>query len=256
MSKIKSGFATVLAAGQLLGFDWIANGRRTFWDSARWQLRTLHFRAHSQIPAATLSEICRRIGPTVDGVLMPSPTVNTEGVGSPDYYFALAAITRVLNPRIAVEFGTYLGVGTLTMALNAPNAAIYTFDLPDSVTWLHSLDATDLRLVQESRNRIGEAFIGKPQASRINQVRVDSEKLHLPDLVPKADMVVIDGGHSLSVVTADTDNAFTVLGERGVIVWDDYWWLYPDVVRYLEQKARDLPLKRIEGTNLVVYFQE
>src|SRR3954453_6314601 len=118
MSKIKSGLSTVLAAGQLLGFDWIANNRRTFWNGARWQLRTFHFRAHCRIPAVTLSEICRRIGHDDDGVLMPSPTVNTEGVGSPDYYFALAAITRVLNPQTAVEFGTYLGVGTLTMALN------------------------------------------------------------------------------------------------------------------------------------------
>src|SRR5262249_14835782 len=129
MTRIKSGIRTVLESGQLLGLDWIDTGRRPFWNSARWQLRTLHFRAHCQLPTVHLSELCNRIRQTSEPVLLPSPTLETEGVGSPEYYFALAAITRAFQPRIAVEFGTYLGVGSLTIALNSADAVIYTFDL-------------------------------------------------------------------------------------------------------------------------------
>jgi predicted O-methyltransferase YrrM len=254
LSKIKAGICTVLESGQLLGLDWLNAARRPFWHTARWQLRTLHFRAHCKIPATTLSAICARIGGTSQEVLLASPSFKTEKVGSPEYYFAVAALTRAVQPRNVVEFGTYLGVGTFTLALNAPNATIYTLDLPDTVQSHGSLDSTDIQLVQQSRYRVGEIFAFVPEAERIKQIRCDSQHLRLRNIITSdVDLVLVDGGHSLPVVSADTENALSVLSDRGVIIWDDYWWLYPEVVGYLDRKANELPLQRIEGTNLVVY---
>jgi predicted O-methyltransferase YrrM len=256
IDKFKSAVSTALECTQILAVDWMNGRRRPYWNAARWQLRTLRFRAHCGLPAISLAQVCDEISSTDAGpVTLPSSTIPTEGVGSPEYYFAIGAIARSLQPRTVVEFGTYVGLGAATLALNAPSATIYTLDLPDdaSSTSQESLDATDRELVQRSRYRVGEAFLSLEIANRIKQVRIDSAKLKLTDIVTEADLVLIDGGHSSSVVRADTENALAVLSGRGIILWDDYWWLYPELVRYLELKAKHLPLKRIEGTNLVFY---
>ena len=67
------------------------------------------------------------------------------------------------------------------------------------------------------------------------------------------DLVYVDGGHSLPVVTKDTENAFRVLAPDGTIVWDDYFHLYPDVVSFLDTLADQYPLHGIKGTNYVIY---
>jgi predicted O-methyltransferase YrrM len=141
-----------------------------------------------------------------------------------------------------------LGIGALTFAQNAPNAIVYTIDLPDDTAAPTNLNETDKNLVSRSRNRIGEAFAGHPN---IRQIRADSQSLLLKEITAAADLIFVDGGHSHEIVKADTENALEVVNKGGAIVWDDYWWFYPDVVRYLNEL--DLPLRRVEHTNLVIY---
>ena len=186
-------------------------------------------------------------------MVLPPATIDTAGVGSPDYYFALGAVAGALAPRTIVEFGTYRGIGTFVLASNAPDARIHTIDLPEDVDPRESLNASDRALVTTNRHRVGEAFVGTPVADRIVQVLADSRTMRLADIVPAADLVLVDGGHSTELIAADTENALSVVGDQGVILWDDYWWFHPDVVSYLDGRANALGLRRIEGTNLVVY---
>jgi hypothetical protein len=67
------------------------------------------------------------------------------------------------------------------------------------------------------------------------------------------DLVYVDGGHSFEICERDSENALSVIAPNGPILWDDYWWFYPDVVRYLDSLSERLELVRIEDTNLVVY---
>ena len=71
--------------------------------------------------------------------------------------------------------------------------------------------------------------------------------------IDRADLIYIDGGHSLPCITRDTENALRVLAPDGTIVWDDYFHLYPDVVSYLDDLADRYPMHAIAGTNYVIY---
>jgi len=74
--------------------------------------------------------------------------------------------------------------------------------------------------------------------------------LRVADIVGSADLVLVDGGHDIGCITADTENALSVARPGTVILWDDYFWLYPNV-EYLERMAQRLELVRISDTNLV-----
>jgi hypothetical protein len=178
-----------------------------------------------------------------------------DGVGSASYFHALAAICAASNPTQIVEFGTFLGIGTATMALNC-GAQILTIDLPDT-SWGREIDAlnqVDSGLVDQSRNRVGCYYKGKPFGDRITELRCDSRSLDLRQHITRADLCLVDGGHSHECISTDTANAFRVIGPDGIIIWDDYFWLYPEVVKYLNQLSKTVPsLVKIKGTNLVVF---
>ena len=252
-NKIIAGLSTIGESAQLLGLDWASRERRTYWDQARWALRTLRFRAHATIRPVSLTEFCRALNPAAQPVTLPPATTDLGGVGSADYYFALGAIARAVEPREIIEFGTYRGVGTLVLALNAPDARIHTIDLPEDASPRDSLNSSDRALVTTNRHRLGEVFRGSTVASRVVPIQADSKSIRLADLVKQADLVLVDGGHSTELITADTENALAVIRDGGVVLWDDYWWFHPDVVAYLDSRADALKMCRIEGTNLVAY---
>lgn len=161
-----------------------------------------------------------------------------------------------LRPRRVLEFGTCLGVSAHALALNAPpDGRIHTVDLPDQTEAgdRQELDALDQRHVATSRHRVGEAFLNAPTHERITQIRADSLAFRAENVVQNVDLVYVDGGHSRPVIQADTENAFRVLALDGTIVWDDYFHLYPDVVKFLDDRAEQHELHSIHGTNYVIF---
>jgi predicted O-methyltransferase YrrM len=217
----------------------------------RRNLHTEAFRIRARIREVPLSDFAQSNG---DALVMPSPSTDRAGVGDPAYHYALAALARALRPRVIVEFGTFLGVSTVTMLLNSPeDARIVTIDLPTHANPA-GLTGTDLGLARVARDRCGEAFATHPRRSAVTQLRIDSRELALVEYVPYgADLIFVDGGHTTEILHADTENALRAIRPGGVIVWDDYCWFYPEVVRYLDDLSRHLDLRRIEDTNLVVH---
>lgn len=219
-------------------------------------VRQARFHAHARIPHVDIDDIVAQLSPEpVTEITLPGPR-QFQGVGNATYYAALASVVRAVNPSTVVEFGTYLGMGTLTIALNArPDCRIFTVDLPDQadVGEAHALNPADLGLIENRTNRVGEAFIGSRVADKITQVRVDSLTWRAEETLSAVDLVLIDGGHSTPVVKADTENALRVLSPNGTVLWDDYFHLYPDVVGYLDGlAAAGRRLRTIRGTNVVV----
>ena len=219
--------------------------------------RSCHFHAHAPIPEQPLNQILHNLaGHPVLDVTLPGPQTELGDVGSHTFYYTLGSLVRALQPKIILEFGTYLGVSAYTMALNAPQSCrLYTVDLPDAAQAgpSHALNRIDQGHIHTSRGRVGQAFLGTPQETLITQIRADSLSLQIKDHLAQADLILVDGGHSTPIVTRDTENAFSVLASKGVIVWDDYFHLYPDVVNYLNQLSQRHSLRRISGTNFVVH---
>jgi predicted O-methyltransferase YrrM len=191
--------------------------------------------------------------------VLPTQIMLAGAFGDPHnaFYTNLAAVTAALNPQSVIEVGTYLGLGTLTLAKNAPHARIITIDLPDSgLARPERLDTNDRSHVERSRGRVGLAFGDTVEASRITQVLQDSTSMRFSNLVDEADLVLIDGGHAYDIVAEDSRNALSVLSPTGVVLWDDYAYFYPGVVRYLDQLSSEIPLRRIAGTNMVIYNRQ
>lgn len=220
-------------------------------------VRRARFHAHAKIRGIELTDLLARLTPEpIDDVVLPGPR-DLCGVGNATYYHALASLARAIRPSSVLEIGTYLGVGTMTIALNAPDdCRIVTVDLPDDPTMddAHDLSRGDLELIARRRARVGEAFLRSPMKDRITQIRADSLTWEPDESLRPVDMVLIDGGHSGPIVRADTDNAFKLVAPTGTIIWDDYFYLYPGIVSYLDELVDGgRHLHVIRGTNLVVY---
>ena len=257
MAKLNQGLAWIADLVQIFALDRFHPQRRQFSLLASTACRSLKFHAHCKIPALGLNELLQRLSPReIPSVSLPGPASDLGDVGSQTYYHVLASVVRALQPKTILEFGTYLGVSALTMALNAqPECQIYTVDLPDETSpdFEPSLNQVDRGHISTSRFRVGEAFLRSTCREQITQIRADSMTFRAEDSIRQADLVLVDGGHSLPVVTKDTENAFKILSPSGVVIWDDYFHLYPDVVMFLDRLAEERTLYRIQGTNLVMH---
>ncbi|HTF72620.1 MAG TPA: class I SAM-dependent methyltransferase [Edaphobacter sp.] len=242
---------------QVLLLDRLNSRRRYAAMAASAACRTLKVHAHSRILPLTWPELFDKLGANETGtVVLPGPVTQSRSLGDVNYYYALGALVRALRPLTVLEIGTYLGVGTYCMAMNAsPACRIITVDLPDEATaeTKHQLNKTDEGHIAKSRQRVGEAFLGSSFEKQITQIRADSLRFKAAEFVSQADMVFVDGGHSLPCVAADTKNALEVIAPTGVILWDDYFHLYPDVVHFLDDLSHKISLFRITGTNLIVH---
>lgn len=215
------------------------------------------FDARDTLPVIEHAALARFLGceEPREIILPPIDTISLSGLGFVLPYTLLATIVSALRPARIFETGTFRGVATLTMALNAPEAEIYTLDLP--AQWNESevitLSRGDKEWVRLSRTSTGFAFINHPAAKRIHQLRGDSLTFEAPAFLNDTDLCFIDGGHSYECIKADTETALKILSPNGVIVWDDYTWFVDGVSEYLTQLRRSIPVRRIAGSQFVIY---
>jgi predicted O-methyltransferase YrrM len=261
LSKILRAVCLPSEALYSLYFDVFCSDPRGLAKNAREKVRTTYFETHGnrRIPTVELEEwLSALLGhPRRDcsDVTLPLGLLETSGVGSMGYFYVLAAICATINPKYIVEFGTFLGAGTLTMALNC-EARILTIDLPDETTWnnLDTLNEVDRGLVAHRKHQTGSLYTSHPVRNRIKELRCDSRTVDLCKHASSVDLCLVDGGHSMECVRADTENALRVLSPGGIILWDDYFWLYPDVVSYAEEFAKTHHgAVRIKGTGLIAW---
>lgn len=173
----------------------------------------------------------------------------------------LCLIVAWLRPRGIFELGTYNGMTTLQLALNAPaHCRIYTLDLdpesPEARTLaVGEIDGYLARKDGFFRVEVGGYWRQTPHASRITQLWGDSVRTDFSAYEGRMDLVFVDAGHTYPYVRADSENAFKMLRPGGVIVWHDYMQvLHPDVTRCLMQYAeRGRSISHLRGTHLAVY---
>ena len=181
--------------------------------------------------------------------LPPRASVQQPGGQTIEGIFFLASLSKALQAQRIFEFGTFKGVTTWTLARNAPGAEVTTLDLPVDQTPALTVERTD-EVVRGLMG--GHLYAELPHDAFIEQVWGDSSDFKPADqLLKSVDLVYIDGAHSEDYVRKDTENAYAMAADSGVIVWDDYW----REVQGVRKVLHELPPKglyRIPGTRLVI----
>ena len=107
------------------------------------------------------------------------------------------------------EFGTFRGLSTYHFALNS-RYSVHTIDVGEDIT--EEFDSYEP----------GELFKGTLIEDNIQNTISDSKTFDYSHLYGHFGFVFVDGGHDYETCKSDTINAFKLLGDTGVIVWDDY----------------------------------
>lgn len=173
----------------------------------------------------------------------------------------LCLAVRWLEPNAIFEIGTYNGLTTKQLALNAPRTTVYTLDIDPS-----SADASGLEIGEIDRHLanktgdfsfdVGHKFRDTPLSKRIVQLWGDSRLFDYSPYQRKMNLVFIDAGHTYDFVRSDTQNALTLLDpeREGLIFWHDYdQVLHPGVTRFLVEFAESgRRVFHLRNTNLAV----
>jgi predicted O-methyltransferase YrrM len=164
---------------------------------------------------------------------------------------SMCMLCQILKPRMILEIGTFTGSGALHWAGNAPDAQVYTLDLPPKGTPSLTTTHTDREAVSEREAKPME-FEGRPEAKRIHCLYGDSATFDFSPYLGKAELVFIDGAHSYEYVRNDTLRAGPCCKSGGVIAWHDYGRAgFNSVSRWLHEFARDgKKIYRVPGGSL------
>lgn len=219
------------------------------------------FEAADVFPSLPFDEVLRLLGrgtPPADVKMPPGDRLWGNTIGGLMPYYYLGAIAAVSRPKTIFEIGTYLGLSALTFALNTPETTrIVTVDLPEDYAEgdTDTLTKGDKNLVDRVSGNVGRALRGHPAAKRVKQVLCNSLELNVAAHAKSIDLALIDGGHSYELVRNDTEKVLPCLAKGGVIIWDDYRWNLPGVSRYVRELLKDRPLRRIAGSQYVIYSE-
>lgn len=174
--------------------------------------------------------------------------------------FFISALVSASAPAAIFEFGTFSGFSTAHLAVNAPQGCrVYTIDLPENTALPESSlsphqaydDLLTVKLKDGGRNTLPGRETGP---GRITRLYGDTMDYDFSAWYGRIDLCFIDACHSYKYVKSDSENAFRMLKEGGIIVWHDFDINHYDVFRYLNGLSGRKRLYSVPGTSLAVYF--
>lgn len=170
----------------------------------------------------------------------------------------LSSLVNYFKPKSILEIGTYNGFTAMHFALNTPpDSIVYTLDLPADfkVSDTEKLSYDDKLVIELSAKNVHQRiFKGTSEESKIVELFGDSKNFDFSPYYGKLDLVFIDGNHSYAYVKSDTEQAFKMLSEKGMIIWHDYdYIIHRDVFNYLNNLARQYKIYFIPNTRFAIY---
>jgi hypothetical protein len=170
----------------------------------------------------------------------------------PTERFCVAALARTRGVKRVFEFGTYDGSTALLLARSVDDAEVFTLDLPPDEVRLHD-PVSDHHLALAGG--VGSKWAGQPESARITQLFGDSRSFDFTPYTASMDLVLVDGGHSYGCVRSDSVNALRMLSRGGIVLWDDYSAMWPEVVRAVDDVAseRAISVTVLGPTELAAY---
>ncbi len=162
---------------------------------------------------------------------------------------SLCLITRLVRPKRIFEIGTYRGYTALQFAANAPDAEIFTLDLPQGSNTVLPITVMDETLSSIEK---GETLKGRKDTAKIHRLLGDSATFDFSPYAKKIDLFFIDGAHTYEYVRNDTLKGLECCHPGSVIVWHDYGRMGVNgVTRWLNEFVRShFPLYRVPNGSL------
>ncbi len=132
---------------------------------------------------------------------------------------ALCLITRLIRPRRIFEIGTAKGFTALQFAANAPDAEVFTLDIPPTTPTALPITVMDRVFASVEK---GETIKKNQARARIQQLFGDSATFDFSQYAGTIDLFFIDGAHTYEYVKNDTLKALECCHSGSVITWHDY----------------------------------
>ncbi len=165
---------------------------------------------------------------------------------------SMCMLCQILKPRMILEIGTFRGSGALHWAANAPEAQVYTLDLPSAAAPKLATTEMDKRFVDGHAASARMFFAEKEESRRIHCLFGDSATFDFSPFFGKIDLLFIDGAHSYEYVRNDTTRAMPCCKPGSVVAWHDYGRLgFNGVSKWLHEfAASGRAICRIPGGSL------
>lgn len=143
-----------------------------------------------------------------------------------DRYVQLSELAASLKPRTFLEFGTWTGDRAIEVARASPGLDYVGIDLFETAT--SADDERELNVKSQIGARAVAARLAEHKGTIRNAVLFVGNSTRLdPEFVTQytgwAELIFIDGGHSLATIESDLRHAFMFRAPGGVIVMDDYY---------------------------------
>lgn len=152
----------------------------------------------------------------------------------------ISRMAQCMKPKRIFEFGRCDGMTTAQLAASNPEAHIWTLDLP-----------TPMKRTYETSNSAvsHDRWASMRVSDRITEILIDSTAfVPTDDMIGTFDVVLIDGGHEWSEISADTENAMRMLKAGGLLIWHDYQKRnFPAVTAYLASISDKMDVKWIHS---------
>ncbi len=181
-----------------------------------------------------------------DNIINP-PLIPRRRYGQVDFneLAIISAIISIRNPSVIFEFGRFDGLTTLCLAQSAPNAQIYTLDLPDGVIDT-KLPSDRAEYAKDAPKIARQRWKSYGVYDQITEILIDSASFKPADhfngaLIGKVGFIFIDANHNYEYVLIDTKSSNRMLSPDGMLMWHDYFKRsFPGVTAYLaELSERD-----------------
>lgn len=170
----------------------------------------------------------------------------------------ISLIVKFIKPQSILEIGTYNGMTTLQMSLNAGKLAkVYTLDLPKNLAPSLKLSEIDEKVSKHFKNNFNTdtgSYFNKREDVNIIQLWGDSATFDYEKLNTKFDLIFIDAAHDYANKKNDSENAFKYINKGGVILWHNYNDVTNlETTKYLAEISSKYQLFHLRNTFLAVY---
>jgi predicted O-methyltransferase YrrM len=159
----------------------------------------------------------------------------------PSDLLIVLSLIALVCPEVIYEIGTYRGVTAQTLAINFPDAHIFTLDLKPGEKSFIPGSVGDNTLLDNQKGH---------SADNITQLWSDSSFIKYQSYF--VDVVLIDGGHTYEQVIVDTVLALRHLSLNGMIIWHDYTE-WEGVTRALDYLSQSIPITHVAGSHVAFY---
>ncbi len=129
----------------------------------------------------------------------------------------LATVMRNCQPRVALEIGTATGHATALMALNAPQAKIFTVNIPPEE--ILSGAGGEHTTIALERDQIGSYYRAR-NLTNITQILANTARWE-PEL-EGIDVAFVDGCHDAEFVYNDTRKILKKMKPGSFLLWHDF----------------------------------